>query len=288
MKHQGWFWGISGLFSAGYIFFVYRLDSAYFFFKYAIAVSAFLSCVLTLSMHQGRYFSSAAARDFISATIQNILLGAGLILSGACIAGISQEYQAFLHFAAFIPFGAALLAAKVTVCIPKQKGEILMLVLLICASVLPFLVILALPVWLYFRTTQAKSSPAPAHFLANPDVVGSIVGNLFFTMSILYGFFVSLSYLFPHGLPVPISFKTYHVVPLIVAMGLLFFARRAVTFNVFIFNLVAAPAAMIPGYVVLPLAFLAFQDSLRPQWLERLVMRSSIKVQNEHKKPCDS
>jgi hypothetical protein len=254
MKHQTWIASsISGLLAVGYILFVYSLDDANFFFAGSFAVSAFCSCALTVVFWQfSRFAYLTNAWHILSDMIQNVLLLSGVMISAIAFMGISTKYPTLLHCSAFVPLGVALLAVKISADTKIKQGELLGLVLFCISSVLPYFVIMAIAVYAYFRSGRTHGFLILPRFLAKPDTLAALVCNLFFTMSLIHGFSVSLAYLLNYSMYTPSYSAFCHIAAFTIALGILLVARRAVTSNAFIFYLAVAPSAVFPGYVLLP------------------------------------
>lgn len=264
MNHLIWYLNaLAGLVAVAYVYFVYCFESASFLFIHAFAIGAFCSCSLTLLWHYSRYFSAPTVRNFVSAFVHFVLLIAGVMVSTMGFSGSEINFQALLHCSTISTLGISLLAVKINTDYPQQKGEIMTLVLLSIATVIPFIVIIvAIAAFLTCRSSRGQIIFSP-RFLVKPDALAGLVCNVFFTMSILHGFFISTSFIFnnelPYGIPIPAYYSLFHIAAFAVALGLLFAVRR-ITHPALFFYLAAAPAAIFPGYVLLPLAYIIVME----------------------------
>ncbi|CAK7009801.1 MAG: hypothetical protein DELT_00401 [Desulfovibrio sp.] len=250
---------LSVLLAASYVYVAYSTESVDFFFTHAFSIGAFCACSLSLFFNYAKYFPAIAQRDFVSFTLMYIMVFAGLVFTATTAMGIGASRQVWVHCAAFAPIGIALLSAKINAS-TVQKYEILFIILLCISAVIPYLIILVL--CMFHLTSKAGSeAPGASPFLTKADPFTALVCNVFFTMSILHGFFISLATIhqpeLAYGISTPAYYGAYHIVPFSFALIVLFYTRNTLKFIGLAFYLIAAPSAIIPYYVIFPLALIA-------------------------------
>ena len=261
----------SAILAAGYAYFVYSTEAVDLFFKYAIMIGAFCASALSLLFSYSKYFQKKTIHEFISSTIFYMMLIAGLMLTATVLIGIGTRNQILIHCAAFAPVGIAFLAAKINFCTAHRRRKIISAVLMSIAAVVPFFLLVALASLFLMPKKEHTATCSP--FLAKADPLAALVCDVFFTMSILHGFFISLTYAlqptFAYGITASFFYGGYHIIPFTIALIILFRVRGALTLNGLLFYLCAAPSAIIPGYVLIPLAYLVFKNIKQPKSISK-------------------
>jgi len=268
LNSKSLFIGTSSIIAATtYIFYIYYIVSDVFLFKHSIVIALLCSCFFSIFLYCARFFSSQIVREFVVATVQMVLVIAGAFFTDTYLTSTGIPHLALRHCAAICPLGLALLAAQVNSTFSRPHHEAFISISLILSAVIPLLIIPTVFVYIYKNWSGPQNAPYSLPFMTKPDPLGALVCNLFFTLSLSYGLFLSSAHIYrlglAYGISAPVFFEAYFIIPFAIAIAALFKVNKVVTLKGFIFYLAVAPSAIIPGYFILPLSYLVILASKR-------------------------